>query len=278
MKRALALLFLAGLALLGWGYWNSVAEPEPRTTELWLPDWPVGAPPLRIALISDVHVQGPDMPPERLARLVAKVNEAQPDLVLLAGDYVGDRSLATRYYSDAEIANALGGLRAPLGVWAVLGNHDHWRNGPAMKAALEAVGVHVLTNQAAQVGPLALAGIDDSHSRHADIGATERSAAGLTGPVLVFTHSPDVIPRLPERFNLIFAGHTHCGQIRLPLIGTLASSSRYGDRFGCGLIHEGKRTILVTAGFGTSVVPLRFGAPPDYWLVTLGPPQGPVRR
>lgn len=69
----------------------------------------------------------------------------------------------------------------------------------------------------------------------------------------------------------MLAGHTHCGQIRLPLIGALSYESDYGDRFSCGLKVEGRRRIVITAGLGTSVLPLRLGAPPDLWLLTLGP-------
>jgi len=270
MKRALALLFLLGAAFVALGYWNAVQDPLVREARLALPGWPKDAKPLRVALVSDIHAQGPDMTPARVARLMEQVNAQHPDLILLAGDLTGDRDLATSHYTPDEIAGALAGLRAPLGVWAVLGNHDHWADAPAMRRALEARNIHVLANSAARVGPLTLAGADDAHSRHDNIPATDRAAAALPGPLLLLTHSPDLIPRLPSRFGLVFAGHTHCGQAVLPLIGTLVSSSRYGKRYECGLIHEGGRTIVVTSGLGTSVVPLRYGAPPDFWLVTLG--------
>jgi hypothetical protein len=273
--RALGLILLVMLALAGWGYANILADPVVRRASLALPDWPANTAPLRIALIGDVHMQGPDMPPERVARIVAQVNAEHPDLILLAGDFVGDRSLATRTYSDAEIAAPLGKLLAPLGTWAVLGNHDYWRDGPAMRKALESTGIRVLDNQAARVGVLTLVGAGDSATHHEDIAALTRAAAALPGPVLLFAHSPDVVPGLPRRFALVLAAHTHCGQIVLPLWGTLVSASRYGDRYRCGVIEESGRRIVVTAGLGASVVPFRFGAPPDWWLITLGP-QAPV--
>ncbi len=269
LLRAMGLILLLLLGLAGWGYAGSLADPVVRRAVVRVAGWPMGAPPLRVALISDVHVQGPDMPPERVVRIADEVNAAKPDLVLLAGDFVGDRRLSSREYPDPEIAAALGRLRAPLGVHAVLGNHDHWRDGAAMVRALEAAGIRVLRNSAARVGPLMLVGIDDLDSEHADLAAALRAAGTSPGPALVLSHSPDVVPALPARFATVFAGHTHCGQIVLPLWGQLASASRYGERYRCGLIREGGRTIVVGAGWGTSVLPFRFGAPPDWWLVTL---------
>lgn len=261
-------LLVAGLAL--WGFLNTQAGPVMRRGTVHMAEWPAHAAPLRIALISDVHVQAPAMPPERLARIVAEVNAQHPDLILLAGDYVGDGKLSTRYYGDAEIAAPLGKLSAPLGTWAVMGNHDHWRDKGSIAKALEAVGIHVLTNQAARVGVLTLVGADDAHTHHADPAAVDRAAAALPGPTLLFTHSPDLVPKLSRRFGLVLAGHTHCGQIVLPLWGQLSSSSHYGDRYRCGLIREDGRSIFVTGGLGESIVPFRFGAPPDWWMITVG--------
>jgi len=268
--RLLAFTFLVVAALSLWGFLNAQADPVMRRGIVHMSDWPAHAAPLRIALIGDVHVQGPDMPPDRVARIVAQVNAQHPDLILLAGDYIGDRQLSTRLYSDAEIAAPLGKLLAPLGTWAVLGNHDHWRNRGSIAKALEAAGIHVLTNSAARVGILTLVGADDIYSRHADAGAVDRAAAALPGPTLLLTHSPDLVPQLSRRFGLVLAGHTHCGQIVLPLYGPVASSTRYGDRYRCGLVREDGRSIFVTGGLGTSIVPFRFGAPPEWWLITVG--------
>jgi hypothetical protein len=268
--RLIAFLFLMAVGLGLWGFLNTQADPVMRRGTVHMSEWPAHAAPLRIALISDVHAQAPSMPVERVARIVAQVNAQHPDLILLAGDFVGDGGLATRDYSDAEIAAPLGKLSAPLGTWAVLGNHDHWRDKGSIATALQAAGIHVLTNSAARVGVLTLVGADDMHTHHADPAAVDRAAAARPGPALLFTHSPDLVPRLSRRFGLVLAGHTHCGQIVLPLFGQVASASRYGDRYRCGLIREDGRSIFVTGGLGTSILPLRFGAPPDWWLITAG--------
>lgn len=270
--RLLSLMLLIGLILLGLGYRNLLVEPAMRTASFGMGEWPRGAPPMRVALLADFHVQGPDMPPERLAKIVDQVNEARPDLILLAGDFSGDRALSTRFYTEAETVAPLRGLRAPLGVYAVLGNHDHWRDGPAMLRALESAGIPVLVNGAVRRGPLTLVGADDIHTAHADMQAIGALTAA-PGPMILLSHSPDIAAVAPARYKLIVAGHTHCGQIALPWWGPITSASNYGNRFTCGIIREPGRRIVVTAGLGASVLPLRFGAPPDWWLITLGPPQ-----
>lgn len=271
MKRVLAVLLLLALAAPVLGYVNATADPVVRHADVGFQNWPAGTPPVRVALLADLHIQGPDLSPERMARIAAQVNAQKPDLILIAGDFSGDRILRTRLYSEAEIAGALRSLKAPLGVYAVLGNHDHWRNGPAMRRAVTAAGIPILVNQAVRAGPITVAGVDDIHTRNADVEALARSAAGLPGPTVVLSHSPDIAPLLPPRFGLVLAGHTHCGQIVLPLIGRIATASRYGERYACGMVREPGRTTIVSAGIGTSVLPFRFGAPPDFWMVTLGP-------
>src|SRR5436853_3546488 len=124
-KRFLLVLAALLILLLCWSYWSAIADPEVREARVELPGFPAGQAPVRVALLSDLHVQGPDMPPERVARIVAQVNAQRPDLILIAGDVAGDRALS-RQYSTAESVAPLAGLRARLGTIAVLGNHDYW--------------------------------------------------------------------------------------------------------------------------------------------------------
>ncbi|MBB5687560.1 metallophosphoesterase [Sphingobium boeckii] len=269
-RLLLILILLVAVALPGWGYWQATRDPIVRTARIMLPDWPQDAPPLRAVLMSDLHVAGPDMPPERLARIVAQVNALKPDIVFIAGDMVSDKFLGMRRYRvDAAVA-PLKGLRAPLGTIAVLGNHDHWRDTVAFRREVPKAGVTLLTNQAVRRGPLVIGGVDDRISRHADLAATWRAMDALNGPRVVLTHSPDIVPALPGPVGLVLAGHTHCGQIRLPFIGRITTASHYGERFACGVIRDHQQMVIVTAGLGTSIIPLRFGVPPDLWLIELG--------
>jgi predicted MPP superfamily phosphohydrolase len=271
VRRFVLLMVAIGLALLGWCYWTAIADPIVREANVALPGWPAGASPMRALLMSDLHVAGPDMPPERLARIVEQANALHADIVLIAGDFLSDKALSTRLYSPDEAAAPLAGLRARLGVFAVLGNHDHWIDAAGMRRALARAHVRVLDNAAASAGPLAIGGLDDSFTRHDNVSATVAAMRRLPGARLLLSHSPDPFATLPADIGLMVAGHTHCGQIRLPFVGALRTMSAYGQRYACGLVREGNRTLIVTAGLGTSFAPLRLGAVPDMWLIRLGP-------
>jgi predicted MPP superfamily phosphohydrolase len=269
-KRFLLILAALAILLIGWCYWSAISDPVVREARVELPGFPAGQAPVRVALISDLHVQGPDMPPERVARIVEQVNAQRPDLVLIAGDIVGDRTLS-RHYSTAESVAPLAGLRAHLGTIAVLGNHDYWRNGQEVRTALTRAGIRVLVNQATQAGPLAIGGLDDQRTGHNRDAQTYSAMRALPGARVLLSHSPDPFATLPPDVGLMLAGHTHCGQIRLPLFGALTNDSAYGDRYACGFIEQNGRKLIVTAGLGASILPLRLMAPPDFWIVTIGP-------
>lgn len=274
LLRLFLFLLLAGLGLLAWSYRTAIADPVVREADVALAGWPAGQAPVRALLISDLHVAGPDMPPSRLADIVEEIRELRPDLVLVAGDLVSDKKWATRRYPLSEAVAPLARLRPPLGIFAVLGNHDHWRNAQEARSALAAAGVRVLDNEAARAGPLAIGGLADAFTGRDDLAATLAAMDRIGGVGLLLSHSPDPFPALPSRIGLMLAGHTHCGQIRLPLVGAISTMSEHGERYACGRIDERGRTLIVTAGLGTSIVPLRLGAAPDMWLVRIGPEQG----
>lgn len=270
--RWLVALLLLALALLGMGYWNATRDPIVRRATLSVNNWPEGEPPLKILLLSDTHVAGPDMPPERLARIVAHLNRLKPDLVLIAGDLISEKRLSTRNYTPDQVTAPLHGFKARLGTVVALGNHDHWFDPKAIEAGLRKGGITVLKNEAIERGPLVIGGVDDDFSGHDDVPATFVAMELLTAkPRVLVTHSPDIVPDMPSPVAAVFAGHTHCGQIVLPLYGPVTYVSRYRERFGCGAINDNGQPVFVGAGLGTSVLPLRYGAHPDVWLVTLKP-------
>jgi predicted MPP superfamily phosphohydrolase len=278
MRRLLKVLLLLGVILAvlwAWGFHNARADPIVRKAHVALPDWPRGAAPVRVVLISDVHIGNMAMDAARLSRIVGQVNALKPDLVLIAGDLVyGHDPVAARDYASALIA-PLAGLRAPLGVVAVFGNHDEGTSPAAIMAALAQAHITVLRNQAIVKGPLAIAGVGDFYSGHADPFATVAELNHLPGARIALSHSPDLAPHLPPGIGLFLAGHTHCGQVVLPLLGVVSKVSM--DRYLCGIVHDGTLTTIVTGGLGTSGVPLRFGAPPDLWLVAIGPKASSTR-
>ncbi|RZJ05095.1 MAG: metallophosphoesterase [Brevundimonas sp.] len=278
---------LGGIAALGWSLavWAFLIEPATLTVRhVTVESATWRGPPLRIGVISDTHVAAPHTDVARVERLVARMNAERPDIVVLLGDYAGGHEpAATR--ARPEQSKILGGveafreLRAPLGVHGVLGNHDSWYDDAAISAALTRADVRVLDNQAERIarpgGAFWLAGLADMHSPRepplvsATLGQTTDDA-----PVIVLTHWPDPFADVPDRVALTLAGHTHCGQVNLPVFGRLVHASRMSERWACGLYDEGGRKLFVTGGVGVSILPVRFRAPPEIVILTLRAPPG----
>jgi len=272
-----AALLLAVAGFVSVGLTNARAEPIMRSLAVAMPNWAAGAPPIRVALLSDIHVGNLAMDLGRLERIVADVNAAKPDLVLIAGDFTVGHAPGDVSERASALAARLAGLDAPLGVVAVLGNHDYWVSPDAIRSALVNAGVVVLENQAVPRGALTIVGVGDRFSGHDDIAQASNSASLLGGAPVVLTHSPDVVPDLPRTFTVVLAGHTHCGQVDLPWWGPVNERSPYehGRRlydphYLCGVIRDPGRLTIVTAGVGSGTVPLRIGAMPDWWLLTFG--------
>ena len=225
---------------------------------------------LRIAVISDLHAGAPYIDTAKIDLVVAMTNAAKPDLVLLTGDYVITGVLGGRHMPIKTIVAHLKGLRAPLGVYAVQGNHDRGENPDLIALALNRAGIPDLENAhrmlPAPRDGVTLVGIGDRQPW----GQPGRALAGGRA-ALCFTHSPDIFPRLPDSCALTIAGHTHGGQVWLPLLGRPAmfEASRYGQKYAAGIIRDGGKTLFVTTGIGTSWLPLRFMVPPEISLLTL---------
>lgn len=235
--------------------------------------------PLRIGVISDTHMGAPHMSVERIGRIVRQMNAERPDIVVLLGDYAGGHRPADQR-SPKEQASVLSGLppfqdlKAPLGVFAVLGNHDWWFDGAAVEQVLRAHGVSVLENTRARVerpeGAFWVAGLADYDSER-----TKPSYSETLGdlesaePVLALSHWPDVFAAAPDRVALTIAAHSHCGQVNLPVLGRLIHASSGSERWQCGLYELRGRKLYVTGGVGVSIIPARFLQPPEIAVVTL---------
>ncbi len=252
-----------------------------------LPRWPQDLA-LTITIIADVHVGGPYMPLRRVEEIVAASNALGSDLILLLGDYAAGHRFITRPVSMRECAGAFRGLKAPLGVHAILGNHDWWddltaqknRQGPVIaRRELEAAGIPVLENDAIRLvkdgRPFWLLGLGDQLALLGrpitgvdDLGGT---LAKLTddAPAILLAHEPDIFPDVPERVALTLSGHTHGGQVRILGYSPMVPS-RYGNRYAYGHVVENGRHLIVSGGLGTSIMPVRFGMPPEIVHLTLG--------
>lgn len=283
-RRVFWVSLFAALALsLGWA---TAVEPgllRIRSEELSSPHWPQGQPNLRIVFLADLHVGAPHVPLARVDDLVALANKASPDLVLLGGDYIGHVLGARKVPYDA-IARSLAALRARHGIYAVMGNHDHWDGDVGgLKAALEKAGIIVLENEARRIavpgGHLWLVGMGDAFTGRADPVAAFRGvpfASPMAEPVLVLAHDPSVFMLAPQQVALIVAGHTHGGQVRIPLVGAVVNASAAPLRHSRGVVREHGKLMYVTAGIGTSILPIRFNCPPEFAILTIGPE--PLKR
>ncbi len=227
---------------------------------------------IRVAVLTDLHVGSPFNGIDKLTRIIELTERERPQLILLAGDFVIQGVVGGRFTSPEDIAIGLRGLRAPLGVWAVLGNHDWWLDAPRVQRALESAGIRVLDDAAVAMRSgecaFSLVGISDFTEGRHDV---DRALAAVaeTDPVLAFTHNPDVFPDMPSRVNLTIAGHTHGGQVFIPVIGRPVIPSRYGQRYAIGHVVENGRHLFVSSGLGTSIIPVRFRVPPEISLLKL---------
>lgn len=227
---------------------------------------------LHIAVIADLHAGAPYIDAAKVAKIVRLTNAEHPDLILLAGDYGVNRVVGRHEIAIEKIVALLKPLQARLGVYALIGNHDNWNGAPRIIEALEGAGIPVLENRAVTVHDgrrtFTLAGIGDAYTKHA---RPDEALAGIPhdATVLCVTHSPDVFPNLPDTCALTIAGHTHGGQVAFPLVGRLIVPSRYGQQYAAGLIVENGRTLFVTTGIGTSILPVRFRVRPEITILDL---------
>jgi predicted MPP superfamily phosphohydrolase len=273
LKRAA--LAGAGAAALAGAAWTTLVEPRRlriRRVDVEVPDWPRALAGLKVALVSDLHAGAPEVDERRVERVVAATNRARPDLVALLGDYIDPEvALGDRVEPEA-VARRLAELEAPLGTFAVLGNHDWLNDGERVRRALREQMIEVLENDAASVdlaGQVVwIVGLADASERVPDV-ATPFSLVPEGGPLLVLSHNPDLFPMLPDRPSLTVAGHTHGAQVNLPLVREKVTPSEHGARYAGGLFHEGRRVMYVSRGIGTSTVPVRFRAAPEVVLLTL---------
>jgi predicted MPP superfamily phosphohydrolase len=275
---------VAGSSLVGTAAYAGGVEARSLAVTRYAPQppaWPSGHR-LSITVIADIHAGGPNMTVSHVRRMVDTANELKSDLVVLLGDYI-----ATYRFVDVRMPNRiwaaeLARLSAPLGTWAVLGNHDWWHDPAGIRTSLTAVGISVLENDAVLLGPEGarfwLAGLGDQrayrlgHGRFRGVDDLPRTLSQIrTGdPIVLLAHEPDIFAHLPERIALTLAGHTHGGQIRLPLIWPAFVPSKYGARYAYGHVVEDGRHLIVSGGLGTSFIPARLGMPPEVVQVVLG--------
>jgi predicted MPP superfamily phosphohydrolase len=266
-----AIILVIGLL----AFWGFLIEPNRLVTRqqaIHLQNWPPALNGLRVAVISDIHADDWFVDNRKLRSIVERTNQLQPELIVILGDYMVGGGWVTHKVEPEVFAGVLKDLRAPLGVYSVLGNHDWWYNGAKVRLALEQNGIKVLEDEVVQINArgtsLSLIGLSDLWTRRPKVEETT-STVPEGQPIIALTHNPDIFPRLPQRVQLLLAGHTHGGQVRFPLIGGVAHVSRFGERYTRGHLFENNHDLFVTTGIGTSIIPVRFGVPPEIVLLTL---------
>lgn len=242
---------------------------EITSTVVRIPGLPEKFAGTRIALLADIH-RGPFMSERRIARVVHQTNAQHPDVIALAGDYVH----RSRAYIPS-VWKELAGLRAPLGVYAVLGNHDYWESEPLSTVSMARAGIHNLTNRsmrlerAGQV--LHIAGVDDPWAGKPDLDKALEDV-GEDEVAIVICHNPDFIEQVHDpRAKLWLAGHTHGGQVCVTRGRPLINISTCDLRYVNGLAECRGMQIYVSRGVGTVTPPLRFNCPPEVPIIELQP-------
>ncbi|MDE1992041.1 MAG: metallophosphoesterase [Rhizobiaceae bacterium] len=257
------------------------------------PGWTPGLK-LKIVALADFHACKPWMTADRIAEICARANELQGDIIVLLGDYTSGINFVTGYVEPNIWAKELAALKAPLGVHAIIGNHDWWNDPAAQKSgvgptfshrALAEVGIPVYSNRSVRLEKdgkgFWLAGLEDQLALRSSRRWNRQYTIGLAdlkdtmaqvdddAPVILLAHEPDIFPEVPSRVSLTLSGHTHGGQVRI-LGWSPYLPSRYGDRYIYGHIVEESRHLIVSGGLGCSVAPIRFGSPPEIVVIDLG--------
>ncbi len=252
------------------------------------PRWPAGLS-LKIGVIADIHACRPMMGPEHIRTIVELANAQKPDIIVILGDFNGAHRFVSGPVMPEEWAQVLADLRAPLGVFSVLGNHDFWHGplpnlrgdeGESIRRALKAANIRLLENDAVRIetanGPFWLAGLGDQLAHHESRGVFSGiddlpgtlSRVSDDAPVLLLAHEPYIFRKMSNRVSLTLCGHTHGGQVYIPGLGTPAISRN--SAYVYGHIVENGQHMIISGGLGTSILPVRFLRPPEVVEVTLG--------
>ncbi len=264
------LVSIAGSAI--WGFFIEPNRLVVHHQSISIQSWPKELSGLRIAVIGDVHTDTRYINEAKLQRIVELTNAENPDVVVLLGDYNTGSRTNPEHVEPEVTASYLKNLKAPLGVYGVLGNHDWWYNGEKIRSAFETQGIPILDDEVKELvwrgHSFWLAGLADLWTRPQHIEPTiAKAPAGST--IIALTHNPDIFPNLPQSVPLLLAAHTHGGQVNFPLIGTPVVPSRFGSKYTAGHVFENNHHLFVTTGIGTSIMRVRFRVPPEIMILTV---------
>jgi len=268
-----AALLASAAALAAYAAWIEPRRLVVQREELTLPQWPAALDGLRVGILTDIHAGMPHAGLDAVERAAEALAAERPALVCLLGDFIDRRAVFARPVNTEALISRLAPLTAARrGAFAVLGNHDWYAGARQIYDALIEAGVTVLEDSAAPVGDgLWVAGVGDYRVRGARV---DRALMPVPedAPVILLSHDPDVFPAVPERVSLTLAGHTHGGQVAIPLVRRPFVPSRHGERYVRGHVVEDGRHLHVSSGIGTSGLPVRLLRAPEVVSLTLRSP------
>jgi len=246
---------------------NQVDKLSVTNQRIELRDLPDAFESLRIAQLSDIH-HSETYSEEQIQRAIDQTNDLSPDMVVLTGDYI----TATRRYVPT-VTKMLGALRAVHGTFAILGNHDFWVDAEWITRSLQKTGIEVLRNASTTItsksDAIKLAGVDDLWMRQSDLKRAMKGTRSNETRILL-SHNPEILPEAVDRkVDLVLSGHTHGGQVALPVIGAPHMNSYYNGKTIAGHAIEGGTQIYVNRGLGTVFAPVRLHCPPEITVFEL---------
>ncbi len=267
-KSALVFLLIA----LAFSIWGFLVEPGLLTqSNLSYGKW--AGPKLRIAFFSDLHAGAPHIDKNYIKDLVERINTMSPDLILLGGDLVINGVVGGSPIAIEEVVPLLQGLKSRLGVYAVLGNHDWWNGGERIISSLESVGISVIDNKSKLIKldsnfDFWLMGIGDDYTDHANVAEAMKQVTS-NSPRVLFMHDPSAIFQMKNNFSFALAGHMHGGQIYVPGYGALITPGSAPRSWAGGWVDFPLGSLYVSKGIGTSIVPIRINALPEFVILDL---------
>lgn len=216
---------------------------------------------LRVVFASDFHFKPYEL--YRLKRIVRKINAQNADIILFGGDYVNGHTRGNTLNLNTMAAE-FSQLKSKYGTVAVMGNHDGWQGRLEITETLKSAGIVVLDNENKYFENFTIAGLEDMQTAEPHV---EEALYKAQKPIIMLTHSPDMIDKIPDTVNLTLAGHTHGGQIVIPFRGPLVVPSKYGTKYAYGFFNINGKNLFVTRGLGTSILPVRFNCFPEIVVI-----------
>ena len=253
--------------------WASIIEPyfiiDYDYIKISSPNWSKNLNGLKVALVADIHYAGGAIENWRVDNIIKKTNDAKPDIIILLGDYM--QAGSRRNINVDFLSKRLKRLSAPLGVYAIFGNHDSYIPRNFVRDMLTKANIVVLENSNTKVstpkGDFYLSAIADITTQNHFYTLAFKNIP-QNAPTIFLSHTPDGFKYSPDSAKITFSGHTHGGQIKLPRIGAIFVNLKY-DRIGEGKLERNGKTLYVSRGLGTSRISVRLLCPPTITIATI---------